>query len=245
MITDKLKQFIFNKLTDDLSHVELISHEDSLWFIDRENKYWYLEFQKSGRLYWRWGFFSNFFQLFCMERDEYEPLITEWVESVLNGGVTTTNAKAKSNKTWVESALNGGVTTTLDLVRGDWRRVESVLNGGVTTTVNYFLEQRKLVESVLNGGVTTTRPIGTHKLGSVESVLNGGVTTTTNHAFPLAFEVESVLNGGVITYFSSMPNTRLVESVLNGEVITIESGDGAYAHTVGSVLNNSSLSPSS
>jgi hypothetical protein len=201
MITDKLKQFIFNKLTDDLSHVELISYEDSFWFIDRENKYWYLEFQKSGRLYWRWGFFSNFFQLFCMERDEYEPLITEWVESVLNGGVTTT-----------------------------WRNE----NGCI-----------KRVESVLNGGVTTTSLMCHELLSWVESVLNGGVTTTVGEVWMQNQAVESVLNGGVTTYFSSMPNTRLVESVLNGEVITIESGDGAYAHTVGSVLNNSSLSPSS
>ncbi len=223
MITDKLKQFIFNKLTDDLSHVELISYEDSFWFIDRENKYWYLEFQKSGRLYWRWGFFSNFFQLFCMERDEYEPLITEWVESVLNGGVTTTPLLNLQKRVGVESVLNGGVTTT-------WRNE----NGCI-----------KRVESVLNGGVTTTSLMCHELLSWVESVLNGGVTTTVGEVWMQNQAVESVLNGGVTTYFSSMPNTRLVESVLNGEVITIESGDGAYAHTVGSVLNNSSLSPSS
>ena len=151
MITDKFKRTIFDKLTDDLSHVELIFYNDSLWFINREKKYWYLELEKSGKLYWRWQFFSNFFSPFTMERNEYEPLIKEWVESALNCGVTTTRLLKGTFSMKVESALNCGVTTT---VRDEFSKhieVESVLNCGVTTTVPSKLSVAIKVESVLNG----------------------------------------------------------------------------------------------
>jgi hypothetical protein len=175
MITEKFKQTIFDKLSKDLSHVEIISYRDSFWFINREKKYWYLEFQKSGRLYWRWGFFSNFFQLFSMERDEYEPLITEWVESVLNGGVITTRTNANPNEIEVESVLNGGVITTYFRNSITTIMVESVLNGGVTTTGVGKGTSSFRVESVLNGGVTTTIGMQSKDKRKIDEVLNNTV----------------------------------------------------------------------
>ena len=150
MITEKFKQTIFDKLSKDLSHVEIISYRDSLWFINREKKYWYLEFKSSGELYWRWGFFFNFFQLFSMERDEYEPLITEWVESVLNGGVITTQNPFYPKDCLVESVLNNGVTTTNYHSFHFHKVVESVLNGGVTTTNSFFGGDKRSFESRAN-----------------------------------------------------------------------------------------------
>ena len=85
----KLKEIIFNKLYEDLKHVEIIPYYNDIWFIDRENKYWYLRYQKSGDLWWRWEFFNSFFKLFSAERDEYEWVIAEWVEEVLNCKVET------------------------------------------------------------------------------------------------------------------------------------------------------------
>jgi hypothetical protein len=89
-MNDKLKQIIFNKLYEDLKHVEIIPHNESIWFIDRENKYWYFEYEKSGRLWWRWKFFEDFFLLFSIEYEEYQWIIAEWVEEVLNCDVKTT-----------------------------------------------------------------------------------------------------------------------------------------------------------
>ena len=153
MITDKFKKIIFDKLTLDLSKVDIIFYDDSLWFIDRENKYWFLELQKGGRLYWRWDFFDHFFLLFTMERDEYEPLIKEWVESVLNCGVTTTVVEFNDFITQVESVLNCGVTTTTEKQLQEKGMVESVLNCGVTTTTHQSYSILDEVESVLNFGV--------------------------------------------------------------------------------------------
>jgi hypothetical protein len=106
MITHKFKRTIYDKLTSDLFGVEIILHNDSVWFINREKKYWYLELQKGGKLYWRWQFFTNFFLPFTMKRDEYEPLIKEWVESILNGGVTIITNSLSQKPCEVELVLN-------------------------------------------------------------------------------------------------------------------------------------------
>ena len=67
----RLKKIIFNKLYEDLKHVEIINYKESVWFIDREKKYWYLECEKDGILWWKYDFFTNFFRLFSMERSEF------------------------------------------------------------------------------------------------------------------------------------------------------------------------------
>ncbi len=124
----KLKQIIFNKLYEDLKHVEIIPYDDSVWFIDRKEKYWYLEYRKSGDLWWRWEFFNSFFKLFSAERDEYEWVIAEWVEEVLNCKVET-----PYNYRWepipeVEEVLNCKVETPNTRVFSQVFLVEEALN---------------------------------------------------------------------------------------------------------------------
>ena len=154
MITEKFKQTIFDKLSEDLSHTELFLHKESIWFIDRKNKYWYLSFKSSGQLYWRWQFFVEFFELFSLERPEYEPLIKEWVEGVLKGGVTTTYYHLLSCHIQVEGVLKGGVTTTEPDVNTLPSVVEGVLIGDVTTTISNHLRGAKCMEEILNNGTT-------------------------------------------------------------------------------------------
>ena len=196
MITEKFKQTIFDKLSEDLSHTELFLHKESIWFIDRKNKYWYLSFKSSGQLYWRWQFFVEFFELFSLERPQYEPLIKEWVEGVLKGGVTTTYKVGSYLGTKVEGVLKGGVTTTYYGLTFDTTAVERVLKGGVTTTIqspiNYWME----VEGVLKGGVTTTEPDVNTLPSVVEGVLIGGIKTTISNHLRGAKCMEEILNNG-------------------------------------------------
>ena len=42
MISERLKKVIFDKLYNDLFNVEIIPY-NNIWFIDRDNKYWYFE----------------------------------------------------------------------------------------------------------------------------------------------------------------------------------------------------------
>jgi len=91
-MNNKLKKIIFDKLYMNLSDAEIIKHDNTFWFIDVDEKYWYLRYQKlDGVLWWRYDFFNDFFMLFSMEQKEYEPIISEWVEEVLNNKVITSS----------------------------------------------------------------------------------------------------------------------------------------------------------
>ncbi len=149
-ISNGLKQVIFKKLYEDLSNVEIIPHKDSFWFIDRQNEFWYFEYEKSGTLWWRYFFFKSFFDLFSLESAEFQPIISEWVEEVLNCKVETT--------------VHEGIQQN--------RKVEEVLNCKVEKTVGYPLETPVVVEEVLKYKVESTFLEYPNIKDSVEEVLN-------------------------------------------------------------------------
>ena len=155
-MTDRLKEIIFKKLNTDLSKVEIIVHNESIWFIDRENNYWYLELVKPGKLYWRYPFFTQFFDLFTMDRERYEPLIKEWVELVLRLGVESTKTYSDGFNPKVESVLNDGVTSMHPMNVTENKLMESALNNGVTSFGYTNRERPVMVESALNNGVTSS-----------------------------------------------------------------------------------------
>ena len=156
MVTDKLKQIIFKQLYKELSNVEIIHYKNSIYFIDRENKYWYFEYEKSGNLWWRYNFFTNFFLIFSLEPNDYQKVMGDWVEEVLNCRVSTTNRN----------------------VCAPTYPVEEVLNCRVSTTNSHFLNLISLVEEVLNCRVSTTKGHLRNRYGKVEEVLNCRVSTT-------------------------------------------------------------------
>ena len=156
MVTDKLKQIIFKQLYKELSNVEIIHYKNSIYFIDRENKYWYFEYEKSGNLWWRYNFFTNFFLIFSLESNDYQKVMGDWVEEVLNCRVSTTNRN----------------------VCAPTYPVEEVLNCRVSTTNSHFLNLISLVEEVLNCRVSTTKGHLRNRYGKVEEVLNCRVSTT-------------------------------------------------------------------
>jgi len=96
----RLKKRIFDKLYEDLKHAEIIDCGDSIWIVDRDKEYWFLEYEKSGDLWWRYQFFDNFFLLFSMERSKYERVISEWVEEVLNCKVYATLLMKDWQENW-------------------------------------------------------------------------------------------------------------------------------------------------
>jgi len=171
-IDDRLKRIIFKKLSNDLSHVEIIPYKGDIWFIDRDNKYWYLEFRKKGHLSWRYDFFEQFFQAFSLELDDYVSIIGDWVEDVLNHKVTTSRSYHGMPGWWVEDVLNHKVTTSK--FSGDFVsvEVEDVLNRKVTTSIIPGIYKDITVEQVLNHKVTISVACCTADAKMVEQVLN-------------------------------------------------------------------------
>jgi hypothetical protein len=166
MISDKLKKFIFRKLYDDLSHVEIIPSVDSIWFIDRDKKYWYFEYEPDkGFLWWRDSFFEDFFILFSIEVNEFEPILSEWVEEVLNSNVIGTQRHYFSEVEKVEEVLKWNVHLCANGVPRELPAVEEVLNcGGSAPTFVKVNSTRPLtgqfdpiVENVLNQKVSNSK----------------------------------------------------------------------------------------
>jgi hypothetical protein len=133
---ERLKRIIFKKLDQDLGHAEIIVDDNkSIWFIDRANKYWYLELRSSGTLWWRYSFFNDFFPLFGMVREEYEPVIAEWVEEVLKRGVSSTLTDILMELRTMEEVLKREVySTQCNVGLQGSRPVEEVLESKASPT---------------------------------------------------------------------------------------------------------------
>ena len=155
---ERLKRIIFKKLDQDLGQAEIIVDDNkSIWFIDRANKFWYLELRSSGTLWWRYTFFNDFFPLFGMVREEYEPVIAEWVEEVLKRGVSLTKSPLSERLTMVEDVLNHGVSSTLSGFPLMDVGVEEVLKREVySTQCNVGLQGSRPVEEVLESKASPT-----------------------------------------------------------------------------------------
>lgn len=192
----RLKEIVFKKLNQDLSKAEIIVSENkSIWFINRANKHWYFELEKSGKLWWRYEFFIDFFPFFCLEVNEFQPLLSEWVEGILNRGVSAT----QSHK-WHK-----------------WAEVEDILNCGVSSTHSLVMTAEDQVEDILNCGYRK----GSRK---VEDVLNREVNMTVGSSFNSQLEVEDMLNHKVVSISPPNKGINFVQKVLvNDLLIKIES----------------------
>ena len=171
-VTDRLKQLIFKQLYRELGNAEIIQYKDSIWFINREEKYWYFEFEKAGTLYWRYSFFPSFFTIFSLERDDFEPILTSWVEEVLNHKVSTTEREILRQMNGVEEVLNHKVSTTVRTYPSNYSLVEEVLNHKVSTIESNENFVGVMVEEVLNHKVSRTDMDVFRNYNGVEEVLN-------------------------------------------------------------------------
>lgn len=206
MITDKVKRFIFKKLYNDLKGVEIIPYKNSLFFVDRENKYWYLEFDNVGNLYWRYEFFDSFFSLFSMRYKEYEKVISEWMEEVLNCKVSTTSFLNSVCFTEMEEVLNHKVNKTVFASWSTIVEMDDVLNHKVNTSIASISSMSDLLEKVLtneDGGndyvyphlhkVNKTEFFFTENNITVEEILNHKVNTSIANISSMSDRVEKVL----------------------------------------------------
>ncbi len=206
-MNSSLKKIVFKKLNQDLSKVEIIVAENkSIWFIDRANKYWYFEFEKTGKLWWRYEFFTDFFILFSMEVNDFQPLLSEWVEGVLNSRVSSTPSPAYRAKSRVEGVLNSRVSSTPRQSGENSHWVEEVLNHG------YRKGSRK-VDEVLNTKITETNISTILDTTYLNKVLNREVNMTVGSSFNSQVEVEDILNPKVVSILSANLQNELIHEI--------------------------------
>ena len=235
-----LKKIVFKKLNQDLSKVEIIVSENkSIWFIDRANKYWYFELEKSGKLWWRYEFFTNFFPLFCLEIDEFQPLLSEWVEGILNRGVSSTSNPGANAYDQVEGILNSGVSATGDLgmeriatvegilnhgYRKGSRKVDEVLNHKVVTTEYCGIIPSYDLEEVLNREINEIDGGELFENGTVEKLLNPKITETKGSTILDTTHIHEALSRGFVSISPASEKIDFTQQVLvNDLLVKIES----------------------
>lgn len=195
-MNERLKRIIFKKLDQDLGQAEIIVDDNkSIWFIDRTNKFWYLELRSSGTLWWRYSFFRDFFPLFGLEREEYEPVIAEWVEEVLKRGVSSTENYENQHFVVVEEVLKREVSSTFERVFTRCDLVEEVLKREVSSTGKASNYSDFHVEEVLKREVYSTQcNVGLQGSRPVEEVLESKSSPTTVDNLSAVVTMKKVLS---------------------------------------------------
>jgi hypothetical protein len=226
-IHPKLKKLIAKYLLRDLHRVEIIYYRDSIWFIDRENRYWYFEYHKVDKhLWWRWSHFTQALKMFSMDGEKEQSIFGELVNMILTkkqnleskypNKIFKTVGSVINFKDNVEAVLKNEVKTTGYRPIFEFQKVDEVLNNEVETTDGYGWKPRAVVDEVLNYEVKTTKRAVMDYIDEVDEALNNEVETTSN-----AFEIPE----------------SLVDEVLNCEVETTQSALAHYGAMVDDVLN--------
>ena len=218
MVGEKLKNIIYKQLNKDLGHVEIIPFNESIFFIDRENKYWYFELTKTGLLWWRYEYFTSFFSIFSLEKEEFEKILACWVEEIMNCMVNLVLHKSWNPVDTVEEVLNCKVSTTFPSMTDYLHYVEEVLNCKVSTTRGRIVQQLMYVEEVLNCKVSTTYRGSIEHRRCVEEVLNCKVSTTTQSHLANYQFVEEVLKYNISStkgHVHDFVQEIMVEEALN------------------------------
>ena len=241
-MNERLKRIIFKKLDQDLGQAEIIVDDHkSIWFIDRANKFWYLELRSSGTLWWRYSFFRDFFPLFGLERLEYEPVIAEWVEEVLKRGVSSTNPNAYLNNLPVEEVLKHEVFSTLQSKIDYQNQVEEVLKREVSSTLHReFPLMDGGVEEALKRGVSSTQRNHMNDCDEMEEALKRGVySTQCNVGLQGSRPVEEVLESKASpTTVDNLSAVVTMEEALKLGVSSFLNFDTPRNREVGRALNN-------
>jgi len=127
-INPRTIKIAMDKFYDDIKDAEVISYDGSIWVIDRKNKYWYFQYDNNGILWWRWDFIHNFFNLFSIKRDEYEPLLVTMMEEILNHKIKATSDANFNFNSAVNDILNHKIKTIGGPADGKNSRVKDILN---------------------------------------------------------------------------------------------------------------------
>ena len=203
-MNDKIKKVISNYLVKDLYNVEIIYYRDSIWFIDRENRYWYFEYHKVDKhLWWRWSHFTQSLKIFSMDGEKEQSIFGELVNMILTkkqkleakypNKIFKTVGSVMNFEDEVNEVLNCEVKTTCHSRNQQRVRVDDILNYKVETAYGTNLNENVQMNEVLNCEVDTTIASHSGVYRKVDEVLNYEVKTTKRAVMDYIDEVDEVL----------------------------------------------------
>ena len=249
MISNRIKNLIFEFLLKDLTKVEIIYYRDSIWFIDRDNRYWYFEYHKVDKhLWWRWSHFTTALTMFSMEAEKEQYLLGELVNMILTkkqkleekypNKIFKTVGSVMNFEDKVDKVLNCEVETTGEMNAEQLWEVDKVLNYEVEKTAPMASVVPSWVDKVLNYEVEKTLSGGARKTMDAHKVLDQEIKTTIASHSGVYQKVDEVLNNEVkTTGYRPIFEFQKVDEVLNNEVETTSGSDIAISGGLDEVLN--------
>jgi len=87
MIHPKMMKTLSDKIKDDFSDVSVINLNGNIWFINPNSKYWYLQVNREGALFWREEYFSTFFTIFSLEYPETDEFLCLFVKEYMSTNI--------------------------------------------------------------------------------------------------------------------------------------------------------------
>ena len=77
----KLRNFVFDRLFDELSGKTYYPYGSEIWVVDFIEGDWYFQYNSSGNLTYNRKFFDNFFRIYSFSQQEYQKLLKFWFET--------------------------------------------------------------------------------------------------------------------------------------------------------------------
>ena len=215
---EKFKQGFIKQIEKELNKCEIIYNPNTkgIWFINREEKYWYLEYKiETNYLWWRYEFFNLLKTLLSMPDEVFNEVISRWVENKLNCEVFSIHAQIINNKILVEETLNCKVLSTMHWNSDLSIQVEETLNCKVLSTSYENFQRTIMVEDTLNCKVDSTKSNHWIQSQTVEDTLNVNVVSTIGHCEEIPETVEDTLNCKVESVDFGLTQHITVEETLN------------------------------
>jgi hypothetical protein len=228
-MNDKLKKVIFDYVLKDMQKVEIIYYRNSIWFIDRKNRYWYFEYHKTDKhLWWRWSHFTQGLKIFSIDTEKEQYIFGELVNMILK-------KKQKLESKYPNKVFNT-IGSVINFEDKDEEKV--VVKNEIKTTDGYGWKPKPIVDEVLNNEVETIQRMPVTNQMFVEKVLNCDVETISATIMVPLSEIEELLNNEVKTTPTEFEiTTNEVDNVLNNEVKGISSSGRSFTLKVDEALN--------
>jgi len=224
-MNDKLKKVIFNYLFKDIQKVEIIYYRDSIWFINRENRYWYFEYHKVDKhLWWRWSHFTQGLKIFSIDAEKEQSIFGELVNMILK------------KKQKLESKYPNKVLNTIGSVMNFEDKDEDVSKNEIKTTNGYGCKPKPVVDEVLNCEVETTSNMKAQQLWEVEKVLNYDIKTIEQDWYKSPQLIDDVLYPKTTEGGELIDEDKLISDVL--EIKNIFYGRGSEVYEIERALNS-------
>ena len=104
-IHPKLKEFVFNKINEDIRDKEILTNESDFWILDVDSRSWFLQATSSGQLFYNQKFFESYLSLFSLNTKTLSKIIGEWFEFGFELPIRMVSRKQNSMEYWISKFI--------------------------------------------------------------------------------------------------------------------------------------------